>query len=399
MSRPLILFTALAIACTTDDGTPGAFPAEPLTAALELRVGSADDPELAFTWFRDLEVGPDGRIYTLHPQEHAIRMHDANGAFLGSFGRAGEGPGEFDSPSPMGLLGDTLWVLDHGRYRFSFFDLDGQFLGSRVVPIDLGTDPNHPPPRPTGLLADGTIAGASPAWSHLVASGDIDSSAVLRLDSSGSTVDTIAAYSVANTAWEVRDPNDERSMRLYRQQPFSDTELVTVSRQVPRVVRVDRRLPTGSEAPALRVTALTLDGDTVFARAYSYTPIPIEAALVDSIIENLAASMSRAQFPGAPTRERAAEWARRSLLVPAYHPPVTQLLVGRDGSVWLCAERTGGPTAAWRVLSPDGDPLGVVQFPARFVPLLADGDLVWGSEYDELDVPYIVRYRVGGRHG
>lgn len=43
---------------------------------LELRIGSVDDPELAFTWFRDLEVGPTGEILTLHPMEKTIRVHN-----------------------------------------------------------------------------------------------------------------------------------------------------------------------------------------------------------------------------------------------------------------------------------------------------------------------------------
>jgi hypothetical protein len=37
------------------------------TAELQVRIGSVDDPDYSLTWFRRMEVGPDGRMYTLHP--------------------------------------------------------------------------------------------------------------------------------------------------------------------------------------------------------------------------------------------------------------------------------------------------------------------------------------------
>ena len=50
-----------------------------LSVVEELRIGSPDDPTFAFTWFGGLEVAPDGRIYTMHPQEATIRVHTAAG--------------------------------------------------------------------------------------------------------------------------------------------------------------------------------------------------------------------------------------------------------------------------------------------------------------------------------
>ncbi len=80
--------------------------------------------------------------------------------------------------------------------------------------------------------------------------------------------------------------------------------------------------------------------------------------------------------------------------MPEFHPPVTSVLVGRNGSAWLRGEHVGTPQTTWRILSPEGALRGVVELPARFSPLLADGDRVWGREIGALDVPYIVRYRL-----
>lgn len=390
MLRPLLCLALAAAGCTADASSVGRFPDHPVTATRELSIGSVDDPQLAFTWFRSLEVGPDGTIFTLHPQEHTIRVHDSTGRFVRTIGREGKGPGEFSNAHAMGLLGDTLWVLD--RNRFIYFDLDGQVLGSRTIPIDLGTDMAHSPPRPMGLLSDGSIAGRSPDWSHLVASGEITSTAVLHLDTTSAVLDTIVAYSLVNSIWEIGKPNSSRGVHFYQAQPFSDGPLVTVSQHVPRVVIVDRHAPTGAEDPVFGVTALSLDGDTLFSRAFGYEPMEIDQRTVDSLVDATVKQLSRA--PDAPAEGRLAEWARASLYVPKYRPPVTQLVVGRDGSIWLAAERTDPVTITWRVLSPAGDAVGIVKLPARFSPMLVDGEHVWGAQYDEFDIPYIVRYRI-----
>jgi hypothetical protein len=379
-------------ACLGDLTREGGFGGMALVAVEELRVGSPDDPELAFTWFRDLEVGPDGTIYTVHPQENTIRVHDSAGAFLRTIGRAGQGPGEFESPGPLGMLGDTLWVLDYGTYRFSFFDLAGNLLGSRRIPIDLWETPEERPPRPLGLFSDGSIYGSPPAWSHLVASGEITTDMLLRLDSAGAVQDTIASYSVENSSWEISDPDNPRGPRWYTRQPFSDTELVRVSDHAPLVVRVEREVPADPGSATYRVTARTFEGDTVFSRAIGYTPIPLSDALVDSLVTTRSAG-----FPGV-TASRAALLARQSLYIPEFHPPVSDVVVGRDGSVWLRGEDLGASTVEWRVLSPDGEPLGVVGLPVDLRIMLADQSRAWGTEYDELDVPYIVRYRIVPEH-
>lgn len=139
MRLSFILLCIACLGCADQSRQSDSFLSVTMVATEELRVGSPNDSEAAFTWFRELEVGPDGTIYTGHRQESQICMHNASGTlFLGSIGREGEGPGEFSSVGVMAITGDTLWVMDHGLYRFSFFDLQGNFLGSRRIPVDLG---------------------------------------------------------------------------------------------------------------------------------------------------------------------------------------------------------------------------------------------------------------------
>ncbi len=396
MRLAFILLCIVCLGCADQSRQTDSFVGVTMVATEELRVGSPNDPEAAFTWFRELEVGPDGTIYTGHPQENQIRMHNVSGTFLGSIGREGEGPGEFSRVGVMAITGDTLWVMDHGLYRFSFFDLQGNFLGSRRIPVDLGDSPRDLPPRPRGLLRDGTIVGSPPAFSHMVASGELIENFIVRMDTAGNVGDTIAHYSLVNTVWEIT--NNEQGpagFGSYRPPPFSDTEIVKVSDYDMVAVRVMRG-PPGIDGPAtFTVTTWRIDGDTIFSRAFLYDPIPLRTAIVDSIIDGFAESVANSEFlAGRATFDEAARWARAGLYLPAYHPPVSAVVIGPDGQLWLRGEELGELVVEWRILSGTGDAIGVVELPSGFTMLFARSMQVWGIEYDELDVPYIVRYRI-----
>ena len=131
MSIPLVF-----VACLSS-GTSADLTDTRLAAEVELRIGSVDDPEYSLTYIGQLEVGPDGTIYTLHPQDKAIRVHSSNGELVRTIGREGAGPGEFDRPGSLGMIGDTLWVLDRGLYRISYFNLAGEVLRTQNIPIDM----------------------------------------------------------------------------------------------------------------------------------------------------------------------------------------------------------------------------------------------------------------------
>ena len=390
--RFAFFLSSVTLACSAENRTDIA--EREFVAEQALRIGSPDDSAAAFTWFRELEVGPNGDVYTYHPQERTLRVHSPDGRLIRTIGREGEGPGEFKGSGIMGMLGDSLWVLDFSTYRFSYFSLNGDFLGSTNVSIDLGSSLEDSPPRPRGLLSDGTMSGSSSAWSHLIADGTITHSAVLRLDSSGALADTIAVYSVENSTWRLTDPNNERSFQSFRPQPFTDTELVQVSDYQPLVVRVDRTGATTSEHHFFRVTAIRFDGDTVFTMEYPYAPLPVQTSLVDSLVAEYAERISRSSLRSAPPQERAEVWARETLYVPEFHPPVSDLRLGRDGSIWLRGEMTGDPNVRWRILDQSGRLLGTMRLPAALRVYHAVVDQVWGMQTDELDVPYIVSYRV-----
>ncbi len=78
-----------------------------------------------------LEVGSDGSRYVLDQREARIVRYGPDGEYVESFGRKGEGPGEFDEPTDLEQLADgTLVVTDWSGMRISFFSPEGEFIRS-----------------------------------------------------------------------------------------------------------------------------------------------------------------------------------------------------------------------------------------------------------------------------
>lgn len=82
-----------------------------------------------FSSLNSLAVDDSGNIYTLDPKEIKIRVFDSNGKLLRTFGRQGQGPGEFSGPGWMNVMPNgNLIVFDVLSPRFTYLTLDGKFL-------------------------------------------------------------------------------------------------------------------------------------------------------------------------------------------------------------------------------------------------------------------------------
>ncbi len=95
----------------------------------------------------------DGRIAVANAGSGEIRVFDGEGRFLMAHGRKGEGPGEFERPTLVGVFGgDTLVVVDNQLRRISLLHSEEGFLESTRVSDDLGGGA-----YPRGMFADRTL--------------------------------------------------------------------------------------------------------------------------------------------------------------------------------------------------------------------------------------------------
>jgi DNA-binding beta-propeller fold protein YncE len=91
-----------------------------------------------------------GHIYVAETHGHDIKVYDDAGKLLRTFGKRGEAPGDFNSPTFLTIAGNKLYVTDTLNARVQVLTLDGQALqtvGRRGLFMgDM--------PRPKGVAVD-----------------------------------------------------------------------------------------------------------------------------------------------------------------------------------------------------------------------------------------------------
>lgn len=109
-----------------------------VSAALgQLGGGIGDDAQDVFGIDIDLVVDRES-IIVLDRQDQSVKIFGREGSYLGSFGRAGPGPGEFMDPSKIERLPDNrLVVLDRGRALKIYAQTDTGYVYAQTRGVDV----------------------------------------------------------------------------------------------------------------------------------------------------------------------------------------------------------------------------------------------------------------------
>jgi DNA-binding beta-propeller fold protein YncE len=74
-------------------------------------------------------VDAEGNLYVADTYNNRIEIFDADGQFVSTFGKNGDGPGYFSRPKGVAIDGDGhIWVADGMQDRVQVFDKTGQLL-------------------------------------------------------------------------------------------------------------------------------------------------------------------------------------------------------------------------------------------------------------------------------
>ena len=315
------------------------------------------DPDYAFGQVFGLEPGPDGLAIPFTGERRRVALDRRRSGWQAPSGRAGlKGPENSSFLIEMGFFGDSLWAWDFRAYRASYFDLDGKFLGSVSPPFEFGSR-EESPPRPQRPFRDGTFLGSGLALSHLVATGKLTETAVVRMNAQGEQLTLLW-----KNPHEPRDGlalmDDNGASGTFGSQPFGDDVRHTVSEE--GLIVVERRAWTGEGEPVVTLTRIDLAGDTVFQRRIPYTPEPLPAERVDSAIRAIADSWYEDE--SGITKGALEARIREATYKPAYLPPVVAARVMGDGNIWLeryapVESDTGERFNEWWILTIDGEPM------------------------------------------
>jgi len=112
---------------------------------------------------RGVAVDAAGNIYVADTGNHRVQVFDANGKYLRGWGQYGSGPGEFNEPWGIAVDGEgNVYVADTWNYRVQKFDSMGKFVRMWGESGDTGGDAGALPgafygPRAVALARDGTV--------------------------------------------------------------------------------------------------------------------------------------------------------------------------------------------------------------------------------------------------
>ena len=335
--------------------SPCRVDAQTWTLRRELTIGSSGDESAALTNILGLALGPDNHLYVTQWQVPALTVFIEAGKQVRTIGRQGRGPGEFIFPAAVGWKGDTLWATDPQQSRLSFFERSGRFISA----VNFNAEAPAPHLRnltPDGVLADGSILSMpAPAGSGLAAGGRVIRVPLLRVKRTGEVIDTIA---LAESALDVARLELAARRGFTLAKPMSSRPIVASSPDGASLLIVERPVSENRAQAAYRVTRVDISGDTAFSREYRYQPVAVSNPLRNRVYRELTDNItnSEKQIP----RARIEEIVRETIRLPAFHPPVSGLVAGSDGTIWIRREDSGADTVRWDILDSSGAALGSV---------------------------------------
>ena len=388
------------------------------------RVGGLDAPEWAqFTRSNDIGFDGRGNLYVTDGEASRIVKIGPDGRLVMTIGRGGGGPGEFES-----LYGVLVWrdgsfaVNDGGRRVFHLFDADGNFERMVRWLADTGeltlsfssTRPMRPGPDPGIVYAQGTDRGLTRLYASIAGrigadSDDIsvDERKIEVLDLGGE----IVATELVLEAWRPPRVDDDFDPENLDMETMIET--LEDAPHFEPTLRWDV-MPSGAIAYADSSTyeiRIVRDGATVNVLTRPITPQPVTRRIESQVREQRLRGLEEDTEPpdNVGPLPPGIDWAamgreanmalRKSIENMEFYaeiPVVDELRAGWAGSVWVERQKANeDDNGLIDVFDPDGNYQGTLAangwgMPDAFGP---DG-LVAYWEFDEMDVPGIVVYRL-----
>lgn len=239
------------------------------------------------------------------------------------------------------------------------------------------------PTHPNAIFTDGSVVAIPLIGSQ----EDLDSLPILRMSRGGEILDTLGTVSVEGGRSVIRTDQISIHIRL----PVPSNSLWDVSPADSSIIVVHRPIPENAEEGTFRIQKFGSSGRVIFDRRFRFTPKPVPERFLDvarrrpETLDFISQRMDRSEV---------GQLLNDSIPIPEFQPAITQLTVGRDGTIWLRRDGLDTETVRWIVFNTEGYVIAQLTVPSKLEILAAERGTVWGVMEDDLEVPYVVRYRV-----
>lgn len=321
----------------------------------------------------------DGRIVVANAGSGEIRVYGPDGAFGGSHGGRGRGPGEFQFPALAGVLGgDTLVVTDYQLRRISLIHAADGHLRSSAVDEEAGGAL-----FPHGILDNRTVV----VGGGFYFSSDDDTqlsngyvrppTSYLALELDGSLARDFGELPGSEFFMNVSQSGGG-TMMFARLIPFGKSPREAVSRD---------RFFYGS-GDTWEVRAFDSRGDLVRIIRRDREPRPVTAEDLDAHLQE---RLDEAEDEDARASVRR---SHAEMPTPELMPAFGSLVADTEGHLWV--ERFRGPgeggSPRYDVFDGEGRLVASVEMPVDMEILEIGGNYLLGLYRDELEVEYVRMY-------
>jgi hypothetical protein len=343
-----------------------------------LTIGTLDGDSL-YQLFRvtgSVELS-DGRIAVTDNGTRQLRIFAPDGTFLASFGREGEGPGEFRNIQVMGTVGsDTLVVLDSRQRRTSRFHPDLGFLGQAVLPEEAGVAMHS-----NGMFGDGSIVFGGGV--NFGAGGEAPENGYERLTNpyysvalDGSGITHFGEFPGTEVVWTTGSIDGRESLAAAFVQ-FGKS---------PRAMARGDRLALGTR-DRYEINVFDPSGGLVRIIRVQNSPVAVTDTHLDGLLEE---ALARLPSPDLAPQIRA---GFRDIPHADYMPAFEAILLDSEGHLWVEDYNVPGDTLrTWTVFDEGGVPVTRLSLSTDNRVLDIGRDYVLAVFEDDLGVEYVRSY-------
>ena len=386
---PLLFATALAAACGPDS-TPSSAAGD-LTTTIDttggvVRVtntGTAPEWDLApvitigprgfgvgeggpeeFGMASSASLGPDDAVYISDGYNAEVRVFGLDGEHRRTFGRHGDGPGEFASIESVAWVGDRLLALDLIGGRLNVFSPEGQPLGQRPATAYWG--------------------GSGRGGLYPVGDDEVYAEALSR-DTAGSSFVYVGQNMAGETADTLHPPAApwEHGVRCEWDDGWSRGFDIIYS---PRLL--------AHPGPGASMYSARTDVYSIAVTRGADTLRVIERQLPAEPVTDEEWGLATADFEAFRDELPRAVCTPRRPVRPVAKPFIDEFFVAPDGRIWVEVMRTAGNR--WEVFDPEGRLLATLpvrEWKARSVPAFGPDHMVTIRQ-DSLEIDYVDVWRI-----